>query len=326
MYVEIIIYCILLFLSLYFLWFAGDKSVKYSIKTAANFKLTSLFVGFALIAISTGLPELAIVIISIFEKTHGISTGTILGSNVCDISLVLGLAVLLGGNIIIKKKEAKDSLLTLLVTAVSMAIVFILGTLSWIEGLILICVYFGSIWWLWKNSTKKEIQEEKTGQKKAVKDHDSFFKTKWGILLKLLGSIFLILVFTEFAVRFAIKLTNLLKLSIETVGATVFAIGTSLPEISVSLNAVKKKEYSLALGNALGSVLEQGTLLLGLLAIGYHKAVDIKPLRSLIPFMFIPFAIIAFGIIKRKKIAKIEALLMFTIFIIFMLFQIFWIR
>jgi cation:H+ antiporter len=312
--------------SLLFLWLSGDLSVKYSIETAAKFKLTSLFVGFVLIAVSTGLPELSVVISSLMQQAPAISAGTILGSNVCDISLVLGLAILLGGSIQIEPKEGKDSLMMLLVTTLAMVLVFLLGVLTRIFGLLLILIYVVAIWWLWKSSTKKEISEEEKEQKEIVADADPFFKKKWGILLKLFLSVVAVLISSEFAVRFAIELTKMLKLSLETVGATIFAVGTSLPEISLGLNAVKKREYSLVLGNSLGSVLEQGTLLLGLLAFASPKSIDIRPLRTLAPFMLISFAIIFWGILIRKKLTRIEGLLMFTLFVVFMIYQIAWVR
>ena len=321
-----LVYFVALAVSLFFLWLSGDLSVKYSIETAAKFKLTTLFVGFVLIAISTGLPELSVVISSLFHQSPGISAGTILGSNVCDISLVLGLAILLGRSIPIEPKECKDSFMLLLITTLAMVVVFLLGVLTRIVGLLLILIYVVAIWWLWKNSTKKEISEEEKEQKEAVANHDPYLKRKWGILLKLFFSVVAVLISSEFAVLFAIELTKMLNLSLETVGATIFAIGTSLPEISVGLNAVKKREYSLALGNSLGSVLEQGTLLLGLLAFASPKSIDIRPLRTLAPFMFISFAIIFWGILMRKKLTRIEGLLMFTLFIVFMIYQIAWVR
>jgi len=308
------------------LWMSGDLSVKYSVKSADRFNLTTLFVGFVLISVATGLPELSVIISSLFRDVPAISAGTILGSNVCDISLVLGLAILFGGNILVKPKEDTDSMLMLAVTTLAMAIVFLLGVLTRITGLILILIYFVSIWWLWKNSTKKEIAKEEREQEEAVTNHDPFFRSKWGVLLKLFGSVILILVASEIAVHFAIELTKMLRLSLETVGATIFAIGTSLPEIAVGLNAVKKREHALALGNSLGSVLEQGTLLLGLLAFSSGKPIDIRPLRTLAPFMFFSFAIVGFGVIKRKKIGKIEGLIMLAVFFVFMTYQLVWVR
>ncbi len=322
----IFLYFLALIISLLVLWFSGNLSVRYAIETSAKFKLTSLFVGFVLIAVSTGIPELSVVIASFFKGVEEISVGTILGSNICDISLVLGLVVLLGGTIHVKPKENKSAVLMLFITSLAMLAVFLLGILTKLTGIILILIYIVSIWWLWTKRTKKEIKQKEKEQKKIIEDGDPFLKRKWGVLLKLAGSIVLVLISSEFAVRFAIGLTNILKLSLETIGATIFAVGTSLPELSLGLHAVKKKEYSLALGNSLGSVLEQGTLLLGILAIGSGKVIDIKPLRGLAPFMFISFGIIAFGMIKRKRINRIEGAIMLAVFVAFMIYQLVWIR
>jgi len=331
MYFMIIIYFIALFLCLGALWWSGDLSVRYSVETASKFEFTKLFIGFVLIAVSTGLPELSVTISSLFLDVPAISAGTILGSNVCDISLVLGLAVLFGGTLYIKPKENFDSLLMLLITTFAMIIVFILGTLTRITGLLLILLYAVSIWWLWQNRTQKEKEKEEKIERKIVKELDPpgpklFWETKKGVLLKLLGSVVLVLISSEVAVQIAIQLTKLLNFSLSTVGATIFAVGTSLPELSLALNAAKKKEYALAIGNSLGSVLEQGTLLLGLLALFSRQPINIKPLMSLLPFMLASFGIIGFGMIHRKKINRIEGVLMLIIYAAFLVYQFVWVR
>jgi cation:H+ antiporter len=322
---SIFIYFVLLVISFVGLWFAGDLSVKYAIETASKFKLTTLFVGFVLIAISTGLPELFVVIASLIEGAHAISVGTILGSNVCDISFALGIPILIAGKILIKPEENKDSLSMLFITAIAMAIVFLLGKLTKITALFLILIYFVSLWGLWRNRTKKEMKEEEQEQKKVVGNSDPFLKTKYGILLKLFVSVCIVLFTSQLAVHFAIQLTKLLHLSLEIVGATILAVGTSLPEITLGLHAVKKHEHSLAIGNALGSVLEQGTLLLGILAIFSGEHVNIIKLRSLAPFMFLAFALLGFGIMKRKRFTRLEGTLMVSIFIIYLLYHIFFV-
>ncbi len=136
----------------------------------------------------------------------------------------------------------------------------------------------------------------------------------------------MILIASEFSVNCAIKLTSLLKFSLETVGATILAIGTSLPELTLAITAVKKKEYSLAIGNSLGSVLEQGTLLLGLLAFASDKPINIVPLRMLAPFMFLSFVILGFGILKRKKLTRIHGAIMVFVFVMFLVYQLIWVR
>ncbi|MBD3273001.1 hypothetical protein GF385_01465 [Candidatus Dependentiae bacterium] len=339
---NLMLFFIALFMSLIFLWWAGGLSVNYSIQMADIFNLNTLFIGFVLISISTGLPELSIAISSTLRGVQEVSVGDILGSNVCDLSLVLGLAILIYGSIKIDKKEMRDSLILLFVTALSMGAIFFVGRLNSFTGIIFISIYFISIGWLWLTSTKKEILEEekiqekikseelqldvKAGRGQRQKPGRASRKKKFLIVLKFLGSLVLVLGASELAVHFAIQITNKLALSLKTIGATIFAVGTSLPELSLSLNALKQKQYSLALGNALGSVLEQGTLLIGILAVISGNSINTANLRSLAPFMFFSFFIIAFSIIKRKKIGRIEASLLLLSFLSFLIYQIFWVR
>jgi cation:H+ antiporter len=327
----LILYSVALFVSLAMLWFSGGFSVRCSVEMASLFKIRTLFIGFVLIAVSTGLPELSVSISSLLRNVPGISAGTILGSNISNLSMVLGISILFYGTIYIRQNENRDSLLMLIITTAAMVLVFSLDVLSRTTGLFLIFVYIGSIAWLWNNRTQKEMKEEIKVEEKVVEEEKKpgpkpFFESKLGVLVKFFVSIILVLISSEIAVYFAIKLSSLLNLSLETVGATVFAVGTSLPELSLSLNAIKKKEYALAIGNSLGSVLEQGTLLLGLLAFFSPQPIDIKPLRSLAPFMFISFAIMAFGMIKRKKISRIEGGLLLFIFGLFLIYQIGFVR
>ena len=331
-----------LFVSLIFLWWAGGLSVHYSVRMADIFNLNSLFIGFVLISISTGFPELSIALSSALRGVPDVSVGDILGSNICDISLVLGLAIILYGTLKISKKEAKDSLVLLLITAISMAAIFLLGSLNWITGIIFILVYFVSVGWLWLTSTKKEILEEEKIQEKVAADTLELRvergrgqrqepgrvsrKEKIMVVTKLVGALLLVLGASELAVHFAIEVTKDLGLSLKTIGVTIFAIGTSLPEISLSLNAMIKKQYSLVLGNSLGSVLEQGTLLIGILALISGKPIDTAGFRSIAPFMFFSFFIIGYSIVKKKKIGKIEAILMLISFVLFLIYQIIWIR
>lgn len=322
----ILLYSFFLLMSLLLLWFSGDLTIRYSVEFANRFHLTNLFIGFALIAVVTGLPELSISIVSIFKEVEGISAGTILGSNVSDISLILGLPVFLYGTIYLKTEENKNSLYMLFISGVAMIFVFVVGVLTKTISVVLILIYFYSIWFLWRRRTRKEVAEEKKHLKGMEAEHNNFFSSKIGIFVKLFFSIILVVVSSEFAVRFSIKLTELFSFSLETIGATILAVGTSLPELSVSLSAVKKKEYDLAIGNSLGSVLEQGTLLLGFLGLGSYHSIDLTKLRMLAPFMFASFAIIGFGMLKRKKINKIEGGLLLMVFILFVIYQMFFIR
>jgi cation:H+ antiporter len=297
----LVLYSLVVLTGLLFLWWGGGLTVRYVVEMSAAFKLTTLFIGFVLVALLTSLPELSMMFSALFRNLPGMFLGTILGSNVCDIAFVLGLSVILGRNLIIKPEENRVPIVMLGITCFSMILVFALGVLFHLSGFLLITIYIGTITWLWRKRTKKELVDGEKAKKKVVIPNrkpgpKTFWNSKVGVLLKLFISLVFVLLSSEITVHFAVKITKIFQLSFATIGATLFAIGTSLPELTLSLNAARKREYSLVLGNILGSVFAQGTFILGLFALISPHMVDIRPLVSLAPFMFLSFAIVAFGI------------------------------
>jgi len=328
-----IIYSLGIIFGLLVLWWSSDKTVESSIKLSEIFGITTFFIGFVLIAISTGLPELAITIASLWDKVPGVAAGTIIGSNLGDISLVLGVPAILLGTINAKKEDKLNLMFLLMVTSLVMALVFIAGILSFWYGPFLVILYFSSIIWLWKTRSvkvvpHKEVVEELGGEEKLKRK--KALRTKVTVILKLFGSLFLVVLSSKISIDCAIVVAKNLKFSLISIGATVFAIGTSLPELALSLQAVRKREYSMAFGNAFGSVLEQATLILGILVIGSSKPVDISMLRPIAPLMFLSYAIVAHSLLKKTKVGKkvglgrFEGVILLVLFSIHIVYYLFW--
>lgn len=292
------------------LWWSSEKSVQYSIKLSEYLGVTTFFIGFVLLAISTGLPELAISIASLWDQVPGIAAGTIIGSNLGDVSLVLGLPAIVIGTLNVKTEEKLPLMLMLVVTALVMAFVFVVGVLRNLYGVILIVLYFLTIFWLWKTKAtkitpKEDVIEELAGEGKIKRKP---FRVKAFLLVKLFAALGGVLVSSKISIDAAMVLTRYFAMSFQAVGATIFAIGTSLPELALTLQAVRKKEYALAFGNSFGSILEQATLILGLLVLGSKKPVDITMLRPVAPIMFLSYAVVAHSLLKKTKVGRQEGL------------------
>jgi len=292
------------------LWWASERTVEYSVQLSKIFGITTFFIGFVLIAIATGLPELAITITSLWNNVPELALGDIIGSNLGDISLVLGIPAVFLGTLTIKKENKLALFLMLTVTALVMAFVFIVGQLSRPYGLLLIILYVAIIWWLWKTKAIRVIPQQKVleglSQTKVKKSHACSVKTV--VLMKLFGSTFFVLAFSRLSIESAMVFIRYLPFRLEALGVTLFAIGTSLPELVLSLQSAKKKEYALAFGNAFGSVLEQATLILGVLVLGAKKPLDISFLRPVAPLMFLSYAIIIHALFKKTKVGRQEGL------------------
>ena len=320
---SIFIYVALLVCGLLILWWSGDKSVRYSRQASYLFGLSTFFIGFVIVSISTGIPELSVALTSVFNKVPNLSVGDIIGSNFTDISLVLGIPTVLFGAIYVRAKERKDLIFSLVLIFLVMGVVFLFGTLKPIHGLLLIGIYIFCLVEFWKSRHIEVAREEEKKHIEEKLKKEKFLVSKIGTVIKLLVSIALVLVSSQLCVFSAVKIAAFFKISIVSIGSTIIALGTSFPELALSISAVRRKDYSLALGNALGSVLEQGTLILGILAFSSKNSINVRSAISVAPFMFVAFGIVGYGIIKRNRINRLEGIALLLTYVAFIAYQIF---
>jgi cation:H+ antiporter len=307
-------------IGLSFLWFLGGKVIEYALKVSFAFEVSTFFVGFVVIAIAADLPEIAVAITSALRGVSEIAVGDIIGANFCDVSLVTGIAATAAGSITIGLQE-RHRLLTLLGwTTVIMIVVFYLEKLTTFHGVILILIYLVSIFTVWKNrkitkSTDNKFKHLYTNEKQKK-------STKFWLITKLFIFLIGVLGCSSAIVYFIELFTHLCNIPLETAGATILAIGTSLPELSLCLNALKRKEYSLALGPTLGTVLEQCTLVLGLLTVISKDPINMAPVRGPAIFMFIGFFVVLFGLLK-KNINRSIGIVLLCLFVCYVVYHCF---
>ncbi|MCF7799575.1 hypothetical protein K9L05_03605 [Candidatus Babeliales bacterium] len=292
------------------LWRAGERSVIYIQKLSKIYGLSTFFLGFVLLAVSTGIPELAVVIQSLWSGTPNLSLADIIGSNFLDVSVVLGLPSVIFSAIYITKSDYVKTIFMFGLNIFLMSFIFLSRSLTIFHGIFFILIYLASCWYLWKTQKKRGLISGATQEVHEIIAEQKNRKTKFNVFFNLIISLLMTLIASKICVTFAIKLVEASALTFEIVGATILALGTSLPEITLNIAAVRKKDYSLAIGNALGSVLEQGSLLVGLLALFSRSSINLSNIKYLAPFFYLAFLIIGFGIIFRKKINLLEGILL----------------
>ena len=244
------------------------------------FKISGLAIGFILVAISTSLPELAVSVLSSTSGNGSIAAGNVFGSNIANILLVLGLGAFLYG-FKINRSELKDITIVLVITTIISAYIIYAASvggkaLSFLEGVILLLTFGAYTYYI---LGKKIIShsEEKVSRSEALRAFLIFFA---GVLT--------VLVSAGFVVESAVKIAQTFGLAESFIGATLVAIGTSLPELSIDLQAIRKKQYGIAIGDAVGSNMMNLTLVLG-------TAASINPISVQLPIFIITllFAIVA---------------------------------
>lgn len=265
---EHVINVLLLFVGFIFLVKGADFFVASSASIARRFKISSLVIGLTLVAFGTSLPELAVSFIASLTvepgQTADIAMGNVIGSNIVNITLILGLTAIVKPVFVSKTMHTKE-FPYLIVTSILIAVFAFLfqsdALIVWWEALILLIMFVGYVYMMMKTSKDAESNEEY-----AIMD------MKKSILLVILGLLGVTLggwMVTKGAENIAISvLVNVFKMNtskaVTLIGLSIVAVGTSLPEMVTSIVAAKKGENEIAFGNLVGSNIFNILFILGL--------------------------------------------------------------
>ena len=282
-----------------------------AVKIASCFKLSEFAIGFIIVAISTSIPELFVGITSAFNKTPELALGTVIGSNIADLTLVLGIAVLLGRGIKIKAKAIKRSAQFMLLASFLPVVLMLDGMLSRYDGIFLLLVFCFYIRELL--GERKEFRKRLHAPKKAL-----FLSIALFVI-----SIALLLLSSEFVVKSAVSISDELLVPPILIGLFLVAIGTSLPELIFETRAVLKKHKELALGDVIGSVVANSTLVLGATSLIYPITANMILFFSSTIFMLAVAAVfVAFAKGKGGFTIK-DGILLLLFYILFIFLEFF---
>ena len=310
---------LILFFSLTLVW-ATDLLIS-SLKTLADetkvgkFALTSF-----VLALATSIPELFVGITSAFEGRPILALGNVLGSNIADLSLVIGGAALLGGELrVVGNIFNRDTILTFF--ASFLPIVLLLDkTLSRLDGVVLVLVYL-----FFQITVLKGKRKDAYGKGwikrllKKIIPMATNHKKEWGNFF--LGSA-LLLLSADLLVRAATKLALSFSIPMLLVGLFLVAIGTSLPELSFELQAIKKREVGMVFGDLLGSIVANSTLILGITSLLHPiKIAAFEDFIIATVFFLFLFALFYCFMKTKRKLEKWEGAILLGFYLLFALIE-----
>lgn len=228
------------------LFFGGDWLVNGGVALARRFRISPLVIGMTIVAFGTSAPELLVSMTSAIKGSAGIAMGNVIGSNIANIGLILGLTAMLCPIPTQNRKVSANGLVMILASL--LALVFSLNNgLSRIEGLIL---FAGIILF-----TVISIRLGRTKQDATQPNSEPQGK-EMSVLLALLLvalSCAMLAFGADFMVDGATSIAQALGVSDKVIGLTIVALGTSLPELAASVAAALKKEMDISIGNIIGS-------------------------------------------------------------------------
>jgi cation:H+ antiporter len=267
--------------------------------------ISQMMIGFVFIAVATSLPELTIGIISSLRGNGLLSVGNLLGANILNLTLVLG-SMAFAGFILEKKYLLKIDQSIIITTFIAFS-ALLLGRIDFAFGVFCLIVFY-----LFSTSVMKEgIELEKSRPVSRT------LETVKAVAYLLVAVAFVILsskIITENSVMIASQL----GVAESVIGATILSMGTTLPELSVSVAAVKKKNISLALGNIIGSIVTNLTLILGIVAVINPLIIgsDIVKTAAAMITVNVIFMLLA----RRMSFGIKESLLLGSVFIFYLFF------
>jgi cation:H+ antiporter len=230
--------------ALYVLVRGADLFVEGAKRIGSHFGMSSFAIGVLIVGLGTSLPELASSLAAVIAGSTEIVIANAVGSNVTNILLIVGILAALGGPVVINKNLLKTELPIFAIATIHFIMSVYDGVIDRVEALLLVGTLSAYLWYLFSssNDAKVEMEAEKGGSRLAVKD----------VVFVILG-IAAVLIGAHFTVQMAVNIATGLSIPLGLVSIGAIAIGTSLPELFVSLQAIKNKEVDLAIGNIFGS-------------------------------------------------------------------------
>ncbi|MBQ8042647.1 MAG: calcium/sodium antiporter [Clostridia bacterium] len=346
---SIILNMLLLAVGLFLLIKGSDIFVDAGTIIGKMFKMTEVLIGLTIVCVGTGLPELILSINGSIDGTSNLVIGNIVGTNIFNMCIILGLICVLHPLKLLRQTIRKDMHMSLLSSVVLFVLLldniqysFAKNTLSLTDGIILLLLFGVFIYYTFYEITEylrdrrekkyQELKEKKNSQSTANqpeqkeapttytnKDMKKLFKN---IAIALIGVV-MVHIGAEITVDSTVKIAEFFNVSQTFISIVIIAVGTSLPELTTSYAAIKKNRINIAIGNLIGSNMFNTLCVLGVSALinpivleGNYLLIDCA--------VFILVCTVMVLFTKRKpEISKFEGFSLISIYILYIVYVLF---
>lgn len=307
----IIIQVVLLLVGFLFLIKGSDFFVDGASSIASHLKIPTIIVGLTIVAFGTSAPEAAVSITSSLTGSNAMAVSNVIGSNLFNMLMVIGIAALLSNLLMEKSVLKKDLPFLVAITLLFAIFIFIGWDITNIEGIILLIILAGYLIYLIRGSKKSKNANDVEAAK---------FTLPKSIILIIIG-LAGIIIGGDLVVDSASAIAIALGMSETLVGLTIVAIGTSLPELVTSITALRKGENQLVIGNVIGSNIFNILFVLGASSAISRIPLDSSMLIDVLFMMGVTILCFIFGK-TQDKYDKKEGAILIALFIAYMAFAI----
>ena len=309
---------LLIVAGLVILVFGGDYLVRGATGLALRLNVPPMLVGMTVVALGTSSPELVVTVQAALAGKPDIAIGNVIGSNISNIALILGITVIIFP-IAIKKDSLRYDWVVMMAASIAFYLFALDGDISRLDGFLFLLSLALFIWYSFYRVRKKRLKKEAMDESLDVEIPKEGIKKNLGlyilyVVLGIVGLIFGARWFLEGAETVARNF----GVSDRVIAISLVAFGTSVPELAASVIAAFKKEQDISLGNIIGSNLFNILAILGITSLVHPIQVAEEIMKSDIYWMLvISFIILPLGIIKYK-LGRWQGLVLLAFYFTFM--------
>ncbi len=303
------------------LYYGAEWLIKGATSLALRFGIRRLVVGLTVVALGTSMPEFLVNFFAAVSDEDALALGNIVGSNIANIALILGMSALIYPLAVQPTTLRKEYPMMILVMGVFYGM-SLDGRISQIDGLILVLGLISFFIYLVLDSRTADSRRQVEEELRAFENGEMSGRIYpvWQKVLFLLGGMIGLSLGARLMVTSAVNIADLLGISHVVVGLTVVAVGTSLPELAASVMCAVRKEPDLSVGNILGSNLLNVLFVVGLVALIRPLAVDQESIKIHFPVM-LGFGLLLYPLARTNySISRLEGGILIAGFVAYMVY------
>jgi len=312
---------IALLLGLVLLFLGGELLVRGSVALALKMRISTLVVGMTVVSFATSAPELFVSLQAVLDGSNDIAFGNVIGSNIANITLVLGVTALIFRVQISEQTITFNYPILLLSSLAFGGVMYYFNGIPQEVGFLFIFLLVVFAWNLIRKSRKDNLKSDDDELLEEA-SHDPLYKS----IAYLVVGVFLLKFGADYLVDGTIAIAKKFEISERVIAVTVVAIGTSIPELATSIVAALKKEDNLAIGNLIGSNIFNILAVLGVVA--SVKEISIID-TAILSFDYVYMIIITFILglfiyaFSKREISRTEGALLLLVYISYLYFSIY---
>lgn len=321
---ELFLWIVLLVVGLALLVKGADWFVDGSAGIAGKCKIPPLVIGLTVVAFGTSAPELCVSVASAIKHSTDIAIGNVVGSNICNILLILGISALVCPLPVTKNSLTLD-LPVLLLSSVLLVVLGVWGeSLQWWDGLILLAVFCGYMALLLVKAKKQLKTQEQTPAQDEEEEpkgkvgawYKKMREKTWFLIVLTLVGLGMVVGGGTLLVEGAKYVATYFGVPERIIGLTVVAIGTSLPELVTSVVAARKGETDIAVGNIIGSNIFNILLIGGISSLVYPLpfVIDKNMVDALVALGAV-LVLYGFALVRGHKVGRVAGSVMLGCFV-----------